>query len=200
MRWQITGFHLYHMIAFQGISAEDWIHHLVSCVFVPAIGIGCPFGRAVSLSNLGMCGIPGGIDYALLAGVKMGVVPRLVEKKVNSMLNLLLRWPIMLVTAYLFAVGWHNGTLAGASARGALPWVRGLMALGVLLHTANAAYYAQKVIGNFHVTASAEREARRAKKSDAPQPVAAAYPVSAERDATITSSASSNDFKDFTCD
>lgn len=196
----ITGFHVYHMLAFKGISAEDWVHHLVSCVLVPIIGVGCPFGRVVSVSNLGMCGIPGGIDYALLAGVKLGVVPRMAEKNINSMLNLLLRWPLMLLSTYLFGLGWLNGTLAGASARGAQLWVRFLMAVAVLLHTANAAYYAQKVIGNAHVTAAKEREARATKKQDSPPPRTDAFPISEERKREMVTSGSSGDFKDFTCD
>ena len=42
-------------------------HHIVSCAIVPAIGLNMPFARVVDVSNLGMCGIPGGIDYLLLA-------------------------------------------------------------------------------------------------------------------------------------
>ena len=49
------------------IHKEEWIHHIVSCAIVPAIGLNMPFARVVDVSNLGMCGIPGGIDYLLLA-------------------------------------------------------------------------------------------------------------------------------------
>ena len=154
----ITGFHVYHTLFFTGISAEDWVHHIVSCVVVPLIGINAPFGRVVSLSNLGMCGIPGALDYAMLAALKTpslaaGKMARwaLLEKRVNSMLNLLVRWPLMLLSSYIFAVGWSNGTLERTSALGAQLWVRIAMAVGCLLHTANAAYYAQKVIGNYYV-------------------------------------------------
>ena len=152
----ITGFHVYHTLFFTGISAEDWIHHIVSCVIVPLIGINAPYGHVVAVSNLGMCGIPGAADYAMLAAVKCGVLNSITEKRLNSLLNLLLRWPLQLLASYIFCVGWANGTLKSTSALGALPWVRGTMAIGVILHTANAAYYCQKVIGNYHVKAEKE--------------------------------------------
>ena len=66
----ISGFHIYHMIFFTNLTTEDVIHHLVSCVLNVGIGIVCPFGKPVALSNLVMCGIPGGTDYFLLTLVK----------------------------------------------------------------------------------------------------------------------------------
>jgi hypothetical protein len=190
----VVGFHVYHMLCYTGLAAEDWVHHLVSCVFVPAIGIGCPFGKAVALSNLGMCGIPGAVDYALLAGVKIGAVPKLTEKRVNAMLNLLLRWPLMLLCAYVFFLGWHNGTLSRASPRGGVWWIRALMALGVGLHTANAAYYAQKVIGNYHVTCGAERGKPKEKRAD-PFPVGEEKELAKQAAMNIVAGTDAPDYK-----
>ena len=50
------------------------------------------------------------------------------------MLNLLLRRPLMLLSAYVFSHGWLNGSLAGASWRVAQLSVRCLMAVSVVLH------------------------------------------------------------------
>ena len=146
----IASFHLYHALFFTGIKTEDWIHHVVSCAVTPAIGIMLPFGRVLDVSNLGMCGIPGGVDYFLLALQKCeaSFAPsRVMQKKVSALMNLLLRWPLMLLSAYMFFVGWNNGSLAAGSPALA-PW---LMLVAVLLHSTNAAYYCHKVIGNYHV-------------------------------------------------
>jgi hypothetical protein len=153
----IAGFHVYHALAFTGIAREEWIHHIVSCMIVPVIGIELPFARGCDVSNLGMCGIPGGVDYFLLALQKCNAPfapSRLTQKRVSAFMNLLIRWPLMLLSSYMFLVGWSNGTLAASSAAGAyavMPW---LMMIGVVLHTLNAAYYADKVIGNYHVCAA----------------------------------------------
>ena len=64
-------------------------------------------------------------------------------------MNLLLRWPLMLLSSYMFVVGWLNGTLGKVSSHALVPW---MMLLAVVLHTANAAYYAHKVIGNYQIT------------------------------------------------
>ena len=160
----IASFHCYHAIFFTGIHKEEWIHHIVSCAIVPAIGLNMPFARVVDVSNLGMCGIPGGIDYLLLALQKSEsrfAPSRLVQKRISALLNLLVRWPIMLISSYMFLIGWINGTLAETSQNSFVPW---LMFVGVVLHTANAAYYAHKVIGNYHVVKFQDNEAKKNKE------------------------------------
>lgn len=160
----IAAFHLYHALFFDGIAKEDWIHHIVSCGIVPAIGINVPFAKVVDVCNVGMCGIPGGIDYFLLALQRCGpnfsfcAPTKLVQKRVSALNNLLLRWPLMLLATYMYVLGWSNGTLATASTVGAHSLVRWLGGLGCFLHTGNAAYYAHKVIGNYHVVKAAATE------------------------------------------
>ena len=100
------------------------MYHVVSCIIVPIVGICAPFGKVVSISNLGMCGLPGAIDFTLLAGVKYGVVDRVTEKRVNSLLNLMIRFPLQLLASYAFCVGWSNGTLAKTTDIGGESWVQ----------------------------------------------------------------------------
>ena len=40
-----------------------------------------------------MCGLPGGLDYVLLAGVKWGWVEKMTEKRLNMWLQTAIRWP-----------------------------------------------------------------------------------------------------------
>tara|TARA_B110000090_G_scaffold199573_1_gene239635 strand:+ start:37 stop:789 length:753 start_codon:yes stop_codon:yes gene_type:complete len=151
----IASFHLYHACFFTGIDRETVVHHIVSCVVTPAIGIMLPFGRVLDVSNLGMCGIPGGVDYLLLALMKSQVScapSRLSQKRVSALMHLLVRWPLMLLSAYMFLVGWNSGMLEASSANAVVPW---LMLLAVFLHSANAVYYCHKVIGNYYVAHAA---------------------------------------------
>lgn len=142
----ISGFHIYHLLLFTNLTTEDVWHHVVSCMIVPLVAIFCPFGRVVSLSNLGMCGIPGGIDYALLVLVKMRVLNTMTEKRINRYLNLVLRWPLQLITTYLIGLSWCRGGLGHIN-----PIVLAFMFLADVVHCFNAVYYADKVVGNYWV-------------------------------------------------
>lgn len=139
----ITGFHLYHMFAYSNLTIEDWLHHLVSAVFVAGLGIYLPFGKCPSLANLTMCGIPGGIDYFLLVLVKYNLINKMTEKFINRYLNLLIRWPIMFLASYIFFINVYHLNVDIRF----LP----IMILGMSLHCYNAIYYCDKVIGNYYL-------------------------------------------------
>ena len=139
----ISSFHLYHYLSFTNLSFDDYIHHFVSCLLVPSIGIIFPFGRLPSLCNIGMCGIPGGIDYFLLFLVKYNIINKMTEKNLNRWLNLIIRWPIMFMTSYIFLINLHKLNIHFLSLY--------LMFIGMLLHLLNAIYYCEKVIGNYHI-------------------------------------------------
>ncbi len=146
----IAGFHTYHMLFYKNLTTEDLVHHIVSCLIVPAIGILCPYGKVVTIVNLGMCGVPGGIDYFLLTLVKYEVMDKLTEKRINRWLNLVLRWPLMLLSVYLIMVGFGQGKFSDLSG-----YVQFLIVLGGALHSLNAVYYCDKVVGNYHVSSFA---------------------------------------------
>ena len=50
-------------------------------------------------------GLPGGIDYALLTATKLGLLHPRVEKDLNQTLNVWMRCPIALVSAFLMIFG-----------------------------------------------------------------------------------------------
>ena len=138
----ISAFHYYHYLNFTNLTYDDYIHHIVSCLLVPLIGIILPCGRLPSLSNLGMCGIPGGIDYLLLFLVKYNIISKMTEKSLNRWLNLVIRWPLMYTMAYIFFINMNKLTNV---------YFKFFMGLGTLLHIFNALYYCEKVIGNYHI-------------------------------------------------
>ena len=110
---------------------------------VPFIGILLPFSTMLSLSNIAMCGVPGGIDYFLLFLVKRNYLNKLTEKKINRFLNLLLRWPFMFLSAYIFLINVVHNNVASNY----MP----IMLIGIFLHSFNAVYYCDKVIGNYYL-------------------------------------------------
>ena len=139
----ISAFHYYHYLNFTNLTFDDYIHHVVSCLLVPLIGISLPFGRIPSLCNIGMCGIPGGIDYFLLFLVKYDIISKITEKNLNRWLNLIIRWPIMFMTSYIFIINFHKLNINISYFI--------LMNIAMLLHLLNAIYYCEKVIGNYHI-------------------------------------------------
>jgi len=86
--------HLYHCLLYwRKFRFDDWLHHLLM------IGVALPIGTLLEAHTLtGMSlffttGLPGGIDYLLLFGVRNGWVSRLTEKGVNRALNVWIRSP-----------------------------------------------------------------------------------------------------------
>ena len=141
--------HIYHVIAFP-CTTEDYIHHIVSVGVVGGIGCMVNWGRSLNACNFFMCGLPGGVDYVLLFLRKHSLIESLTEKRINSQLNLLLRWPGFVVVIYVTVLAYrvHNPA----------PLVGWLPILTVLfLHGANAAYYCQKVVGNYWVSEAQSR-------------------------------------------
>jgi hypothetical protein len=77
--------HFYHMLA-PGfvLYSVDWLHHILMVV------LGCPCiiaGQVGPLMNFNLffiCGVPGGIDYLMLALVKERLMLPLTEKKHNN--------------------------------------------------------------------------------------------------------------------
>ena len=147
----IAAFHIYHILFFKKLSSDDYIHHLVSSILVGTIGVLLPFGRLSSLCNFTLCGLPGGIDYFLLILLKYNIINKITEKKINRFLNLIIRWPIMFLCGYMFILNinkLNNKDLNTFSYT--------MMILALLLHSFNAIYYCDRVIGNYYVVKKIE--------------------------------------------
>jgi len=139
----IASFHIYHVLdKYQILSFEDWIHHLGSSFIIPIIGNTNPFGKTISLSNFVMCGLPGGLDYFLLALVKYNWIDKLIEKRINNWLNLLIRMPIQMLTFYILIINYYHHKIE---------WNYYIF-MATILHTLNSIYYCNKVVGNCHVS------------------------------------------------
>lgn len=142
--WPITimsSIHLYHiMLYYKEMTKIDWIHHLVSGGVVGSI---CTFYIRGSMVNHGLfflCGLPGGIDYALLSLNDMGMVSRMTEKRINRYLNMYIRLPGILFNVYSGYISYLYNDLSYNPFLGTLV---------LALNSWNAIYFAQRVVENY---------------------------------------------------
>ena len=82
--------HIYHMIAFP-VSNEDIFHHVWFAIGGALLTVAIQPYIATSMALITLNGVPGAIDYALLVLVRIGIIDKIVEKRVNGKLNLWFR-------------------------------------------------------------------------------------------------------------
>ena len=150
----IIAIHAYHMICFS-LSSDDLFHHLV---FVPAIAgtrFFYPWGAGGNILPFFISGLPGGIDYVLLALVKEGRLSSLREKRINCSINTWLRLPGIVGYLALTTANWLR-PLPGTPPEHLMPgW---MMACLCALIFFNGGHYAQRVIGNYYLTLQRENK------------------------------------------
>jgi hypothetical protein len=91
--------HVYHLLFFR-LSTQDYFHHLC---FIPTVGLFGQYyswGAAQGYMAFFISGLPGAIDYVLLVLVKYNVVSVIVQKRVCAALNVYIRGPMILISAY----------------------------------------------------------------------------------------------------
>ena len=101
----IGALHLYHFLAFP-VDDQDKYHHLLfipfnqACVWLPAWwgGAGWSWGPCIQMQHFFICGLPGAIDYMVLALSRLGRVQTAAQKLTQVRLNLWLRCPGVLFT------------------------------------------------------------------------------------------------------
>lgn len=135
----IPAIHIYHLVAFPCTPA-DWVHHVLFA------GVICPLGLFISQTgpvqnavSFFICGLPGGLDYFMLAFVKCGWMSRMNEKFMNARINVWIRSPGLLFCVFVMWVSFPN-------AAGNPPWWG--VGTGALLCLLNGQYYMQVVVGN----------------------------------------------------
>lgn len=89
----VNTLHIYHCVANFQLSADDWFHHLLFIPTLGFLGVYFPWGSLNNWFAFFLCGIPGGIDYLILALQKMNKVPTLNQKRISANLNVWVRAP-----------------------------------------------------------------------------------------------------------
>lgn len=147
-KWPLTltvVLHMYHIMAGFRLSAQDWFHHIV---FIPTLafpGMIYDWGCFCNWFAFFICGIPGAIDYAILALQKMNMAVAYNQKRISANLNIWVRLP-----GIIFGVG--IGFILFRQKRYRVPDLAILCQL--ILMPLNAIYYSKQSIINYvlHVT------------------------------------------------
>ena len=145
-KWPLTltvALHVYHVVGGFRLTTQDLAHHLI---FMPTVGVP---GMVYDWGCLGnwfaffVCGLPGAVDYLLLAAQKTCRAKEWNQKKVSALLNVWVRMPGVLV-------GVGVGYLLTVQGRHFAPkWA---MVMQLICLPANALYYAEQSVVNrvFH--------------------------------------------------
>ena len=155
----IGAFHMHHFVFFE-FTFEDVVHHLGNAGGVVIIGMCCPWNKGLSLANMAMCAVPGGINYFNMWLRKIGggggdgrggrgrvvlMTPRR-QKGITRGLNIVLRYPLMLCSLYHFII-----TMGEPHAPPVSTLTFMTMCFGLFAQCMNALYYADQVVGNYWV-------------------------------------------------
>ena len=121
---------------FKDVPKDEWVHHLLFGGGIGSVAFTNPASRIGNALCFFICGLPGGIDYGMLAAVKEGLIHSDTEKTVNTKLNVWCRSPGLSMVAYAIYIAWRHSK---PRPMGALPALI-VAGLGFL----NGQYYMQR--------------------------------------------------------
>ena len=104
----IAGLFTYHLSVFSNVPRDEWVHHILFGGGIGGVGLvnpASPLGNALAFF---ICGLPGGIDYGMLAAVKEGLLSSEREKFLNTKLNVWMRAPGLTMVAYAIYISWRH--------------------------------------------------------------------------------------------
>ena len=84
--------HVYHMLLYK-LSKDDVFHHLLFITFLTLPGFVYRWGILGNFQGFFMCGLPGGMIYALLALQRIGYLKRVNEPHFSMVMNAYVRLP-----------------------------------------------------------------------------------------------------------
>jgi hypothetical protein len=97
----IISVHVYHMVAFNNLRSEDYVHHLLFAGLMGGFAMYDTFGPVTNFLSFFVSGLPGGLDYGMLVAVKHGWLDSITEKVWATRLNVWLRSPGLQIAALL---------------------------------------------------------------------------------------------------
>ena len=134
--------HIFHIFTSRKeLTLTDWIHHMVSCIFVCSIALYLVKNSIIDYLLFFMCGLPGGIDYFLLYLTKKNIIERITEKRINVNLNMWIRVPGILYGNFLsyFLIDFDNISFLN----------KFTIILLLFLNIFNSLYFAIEVVKNY---------------------------------------------------
>jgi len=150
--------HIFHIFTSRKeLTLTDWIHHMVSCIFVCSIALYLVKNSIIDYLLFFMCGLPGGIDYFLLVLCKYKLISKLTEKSINRWLNLLIRMPFMMLCDWYIILNLYHGNITLR----VYIWT----IIGCKLMLINSIYYCNKTVGNYHIRFQQHKDKKTIKRS-----------------------------------
>ena len=92
----INALHVYHILAFPLTTAE-WIHHTGFVLALGSTGAWYDWGLLSNYLAFFLCGIPGGVEYALLVAKRSDMCTEYTFRRYSAWLNIGLRQPGVLL-------------------------------------------------------------------------------------------------------
>lgn len=129
-----VGVHAYHAV-FYALTPSDALHHGLFVTLLAVPGVWYDWGALGNAQLFWICGLPGGLVYALLAAQRCGRARALHEPRVTAVVNVLLRCPgiCACTSAFVYVL------LTGGTSPRAPAWA---IAVQLTLAPCNAVYYA----------------------------------------------------------
>jgi hypothetical protein len=146
----VFAIHFYHMLA-PGfvLYPVDWLHHFLMVI------LGCPaivsgqVGPIMNVNLFFICGVPGAIDYLMLALVKERYILPLTEKKYNNTIQVWIRAPALVAIA---ALCWLQLFIHSDRYEYVPIHLIAIRIFCISLNYWNGNYFMQRVCGNYFVT------------------------------------------------
>ena len=132
--------HIYHLLMFKKVEMIDWIHHIVMC---SVLSISYYVENSTTIAHyllFFVTGLPGGIDYILLILVKYGKINSMTEKELNSLINIWIRSPGIIVGTYIINLQCNKNIMVVEY------WIKILVIISFIW---NAQYFTKRVVQNY---------------------------------------------------
>lgn len=143
----VIALHIYHACYFH-LTAVDIVHHVVSVGILGPLAVWFRPGVFINYVCFFVSGLPGGIDYAMLALVKHGYLDALTEKFWNCKINVWCRGPFLVVGSFIaYQSGLRASLPSGADGQCTAPSAAAFLTSAVLFW--NGAFFAERVIVNY---------------------------------------------------
>jgi len=135
--------HVYHLLAFTKLRAEDIRHHVLFCGFFGVFNFTMDWGPVQNTLLFFISGLPGAMDYILLAAVKEGKFDTMREKYINSNINVWLRMPGLVFTGVVL---WSCGAMG--QIKSPYMWIPSIVC--TILAIGNGVHYMAQIHENYH--------------------------------------------------
>jgi hypothetical protein len=104
--WLCMSLHIYHLIHYRKkVNIDDYIHHIPTLLVLGYPTLISGYDNAV-IGHIVfyLCGLPGGIDYAMLFCVRNDIMNSITEKFINKQLNLYIRCPGAIISTIFIII------------------------------------------------------------------------------------------------